>query len=78
MSFNAIIAFIAFIHLIMAKINPFNVAKLLLEDISLKYTKSTSVNAKEIELKDHILGNIVKTNISATCMELRLSTIGKS
>jgi hypothetical protein len=50
----------------MAKINPFNVAKLLIEDISSKYTKSTSINAKEIELKDHILGNIVKTNISAT------------
>jgi len=43
----------------MAKINSFNVAKLLIEDISLKYIKSTSINAKEIELKDHILGNIV-------------------
>jgi hypothetical protein len=74
--FSGIIAFIAFIHLIMAKINPFNSAKLLIEDISLKYTKSTSINAKEIELKDHILGNIVKTNISATYMELRVSIIG--
>jgi hypothetical protein len=62
----------------MAKINPFNVAKLLIEDISLKYTNPTSINGKEIKLKDHILGDIVKTNIRATYMELRVSTKGKS
>jgi hypothetical protein len=40
----------------MVKINPKNVAKLLFDDISAKYTKVTPINAKEIELKDQILG----------------------
>jgi len=40
----------------MVKINPINVAKLLFDDISAKYTKVTPINAKEIELKDQLLG----------------------
>ncbi len=40
----------------MVKINPYNVAKLLFDDISAKYTKVTPINAKEIELKDQLLG----------------------
>ncbi len=40
----------------MVQINPKNVAKLLFDDISAKYTKVTLINAKEIELKDQLLG----------------------
>ncbi len=40
----------------MRKINPLNVAKLLFEEISAKYSKSTSINDEEIELKDNLLG----------------------
>ncbi len=40
----------------MVKINLKNVAKLLFDDISAKYTKVTPINAKEIELKDQLLG----------------------
>ncbi len=40
----------------MTKINPLNVAKLLFDDISSFYTKSTPINSKEIELKDQLLG----------------------
>jgi hypothetical protein len=40
----------------MVKINPINVAELLYDDISAKYTKVTPINAKEIELKDQLLG----------------------
>jgi hypothetical protein len=40
----------------MVKINPKNVAKLLFDDISAKYTKFTPIDAKEIELKDQFLG----------------------
>jgi hypothetical protein len=41
----------------MEKINPLNVAKLLFEEISAKYSKSTSINDMEIELKDNLLGH---------------------
>jgi hypothetical protein len=40
----------------MVKINPYNVAKLLFDDTSAKYTKATPINTKEIELKDQLLG----------------------
>jgi hypothetical protein len=50
-------ALIEFIHIIIEKINPLNVAKLLFEEISAKYSKSTSINNREIELKDNLLGN---------------------
>ena len=40
----------------MFKINPKNVAKLLFEDVSAKYTEFTPIKAKEIELKDQLLG----------------------
>jgi len=42
----------------MVKINPINVAKLLYDDISSKNNKFTTINAKEIELKDQLLGII--------------------
>ena len=38
----------------MVKINPLNVVKLLYDEISSSSNKSTPVNAKEIELKDHL------------------------
>jgi hypothetical protein len=40
----------------MSKINPLNIAKLLLDDISSFYTESTPINSKEMELKDQLLG----------------------
>ncbi len=40
----------------MLKINLLNVAKFLLYDISLNYTKQSSINTKEIEIMDHFLG----------------------
>jgi hypothetical protein len=40
----------------MVKINLYNVAKLLFDDMLAKYTKATPINAKEIELKDQLLG----------------------
>ncbi len=40
----------------MKKINPLNVAKLLLEEISKRYSKSSTVSEEERELKDNLLG----------------------
>jgi hypothetical protein len=40
----------------MEKINPLNVAKLLFNEISPKYSRTSSVNDREIELKDYLLG----------------------
>jgi hypothetical protein len=41
----------------MVKINPFNVAKLLFDEISSKNYESSPINSKEIELKDELLGS---------------------
>ncbi len=40
----------------MKKINPLNVAKLLFEEISKRYSKSSTVSEEERELKDNLLG----------------------
>jgi hypothetical protein len=40
----------------MVKINPFNVAKLLFDEISSKNYESSPINSKEIELKNELLG----------------------
>jgi hypothetical protein len=40
----------------MLKINPLNVAKLLFDDKSSNYTKQSSINAKEIKIKDYLFG----------------------
>jgi hypothetical protein len=40
----------------MVKINPLNVTKLLYDEISSKFNKSTPINSKEIELKDQLQG----------------------
>jgi hypothetical protein len=56
----------------MEKINPLNVAKLLFEEISSKYSKSSSINEREIELKDNLL-----TLLKAPNIYVRASTSGK-
>jgi hypothetical protein len=38
------------------KINRLNVAKLLFDEISPKFNASSSVNVKEFELKDKLIG----------------------
>ena len=40
----------------MVKINPLNVVKLLFDEISSKFNASSPVNAKEIELKNQLIG----------------------
>jgi hypothetical protein len=40
----------------MVKINPLNVAKLLFDELSSNFTKSTPINSNEIELKDQLIG----------------------
>ncbi len=39
----------------MNKINPINVANLLLDDISKRYSKSSAINEEEIQRKNHLL-----------------------
>jgi hypothetical protein len=40
----------------MIKINPLNIIKMLSEDIQIKYSEETSINYREIDIKNHLIG----------------------
>jgi len=50
----------------MVKINPLNIVKLLYDEIGSSFNKSTPVNARETELKDHLKDKYILFYISLT------------